>query len=225
MNQFTFDGKTASSYNEGPPKQVPGYSDLHKMISLLLSERTPEQGKVLVLGAGGGQELKALAESHKGWTFDGVDPSADMLSLAKQRTKEHADRIKFHLGYIESAPNGPFDAATAILTFHFIPKEQRHETLEHIRKRLKPGAPFVLVHLSFPQSEPERSLWLKRHLAYGLLNGTDPVHAESAMEAMRSKLTILSPAEEEQGLAKAGFANTSLFYAGLSIKGWVTYAE
>lgn len=225
MKQFTFDGKRAASYNEGPPKQVPGYSDLHKMISLLLSERAPEQGKVLVLGAGGGQEIKALAEFHKGWTFDGVDPSADMLSLAEQRTTEHAARIKFHHGYIETAPAGPFDAATAILTFHFISRKLRYETLKQIRLRLKPGAPFVVVHLSFPQSEPERSIWLNRHIAYGLQNGTNPVHAESAEQAMRSKLTILSPEEDADHLAKGGFANTSLFYAGLSIKGWVAYAE
>jgi hypothetical protein len=31
------------------------------MVSLLLAERTPQDGRVLVLGAGGGQELQAMA--------------------------------------------------------------------------------------------------------------------------------------------------------------------
>ena len=53
------------------------------MMSLLLAERTPPDGRILVLGAGGGLELKALAESHPGWSFDGVDPSAAMLELAE----------------------------------------------------------------------------------------------------------------------------------------------
>src|SRR5689334_14020915 len=40
-----------ASYAEGPPRQVPGYSSLHRMVSLLLAERTPPDGRVLVLGA------------------------------------------------------------------------------------------------------------------------------------------------------------------------------
>jgi tRNA (cmo5U34)-methyltransferase len=225
MKPPAFDAHAASSYAEGPPRQVPGYSSLHRMVSLLLAERTPPDGRVLVLGAGGGQELKALAEAHSGWSFDGVDPSTDMLRLAEQVAGPHAARMRFHQGYIYGAPSGPFDAATSILTFHFIPRDQRLETLKQVRRRLKAGAPFVLVHLSFPQTEPERSMWIARHVAYGLSNGTDPAHAESARQAISSRLTILSPEEEVAMLRCVGFSNASLFYAGLSIKGWVAYAE
>jgi tRNA (cmo5U34)-methyltransferase len=84
-----FKGKAVSSYNQGPPRQVPGYSDLHRMISLLLAEVTPQGGRLLVRGAGGGQEIKALADAHAGWSFDGVDPSADMLQLANTVIAAH----------------------------------------------------------------------------------------------------------------------------------------
>lgn len=225
MKAPVFDARAASSYAEGPPRQVPGYSSLHRMVSLLLAERTPRDGRVLVLGAGGGQELKAMAEAHPGWSFDGVDPSSDMLRLAADVTGPHATRMRFHEGYIEEAPRGPFDAATSILTFHFIPHEQRRTTLEQVRCRLKIGAPFVLVHLSFPQSEPERSTWIDRHVAYGISNGLEPTDVERARQAISSGLTILSPEEDVTMLRLAGFSNASLFYAGLSIRGWVAYSE
>jgi tRNA (cmo5U34)-methyltransferase len=225
MKPLAFDANAARSYAEGPPRQVPGYSSLHRMVSLLIAERTPPDGRVLVLGAGGGQELKALAETHAGWSFDGVDPSADMLRLAEQAVGSHAARMRFHQGYIDGAPDGPFDAATCLLTFHFIAHDQRLETLKQVRRRLKGGAPFVLVHLSFPQTEPERSTWIARHVAYGLSNGSNPADAESARQAISSRLTILSPEDEVTMLRHAGFSNASLFYAGLSIKGWVAYAE
>jgi tRNA (cmo5U34)-methyltransferase len=219
-----FSGDAVKSYLEGPPRQVPGFSSLHRMAALLMAERMPDNGRVLVLGAGGGLELKALAEAQAGWTFDGVDPSADMLQLARQITAEHVSRIDLTEGYIDAAPEGPFDAATSLLTFHFIPREQRLETLSQIRRRLKPGAPFILAHISFPQTEPERSTWIARHVAYGQADDIDPATAAKAREAIGTRLTILSPDEEESMLAQAGFANISLFYSAFSFRGWVAYA-
>lgn len=225
MKPSAFDARAASSYAEGPPRQVPGYSSLHRIVSQLLAERTPPDGRVLVLGAGGGQELKAMAEAHPGWSFDGVDPSSDMLRLAGHVVGPHAARMQFHEGYIDGAPGGPFDAASAILVFHFVGHDQRLETLKQVQRRLKPGAPFVVVHLSFSQAEPERSIWIDRHVTYGLSNGLGPVDAIRARQAISSGLTILSPEEDVAMLGQAGFANVSLFYAGLSIRGWVAYAQ
>jgi SAM-dependent methyltransferase len=87
MKPPVFDARAAKSYAEGPPRQVPGYSSLHRMVSLLLAERTPQDGRVLVLGAGGGQELKALAEAHSGWSVDGVDRSSDILRVAVEERR------------------------------------------------------------------------------------------------------------------------------------------
>ena len=71
-------------YAEGPPRFVPGYADLHRMTRILLAERTAPDAQVLVLGAGGGLELKALAEAEPHWRFVGVDPAAAMLELAER---------------------------------------------------------------------------------------------------------------------------------------------
>ena len=220
-----FSGSHASSYAAGPPRQVPGYHGLHRMTALLLAERMPPAGRVLVLGAGGGLELNALAEFNAGWSFDGVDPSADMLRVAAETTADHAARIRLHEGYIDSAPDGPFDGATSLLTFHFIPREQRLSTLREIRRRLKPGAPFVLAHISFAQTEPDRATWIARHVAYGAPDGTDPAKLESARQAIGSRLTILAPEEEEAMLREAGFSSVTPFYAAFSFRGWMSYAD
>lgn len=224
MKPSTFSGPIGHSYGEGPPRQVPGFFGLHKMTTLLLRERMPSNGRVLVLGAGGGLELKAFADACPGWSLDGVDPSADMLRLAEQVTEAHAARIRLHEGTIECAPDGPFDAATSLLTFHFIARDQRLETLAQIRRRLKPGAPFVLAHISFSQTEPERSMWIARHVAFGAPDGTDPAQLEASRQAIGTRLSILAPEDEEAMLREAGFSDLALFYAGFSFRGWVAYA-
>lgn len=214
-----FTGSHAAGYADGPPRQVPGFDALHRMMTMLLAERTPADGRVLVLGAGGGLELKTLAAAQPGWTFDGIDPSPDMLDTARRTAAPFMDRIALIEGTIEAAPDAMFNAAVCLLTFHFIARGQRLATLREIRRRLKPGAPFVLAHISFAQTEPARSLWIDRHIAYG---GATP--GPAAREAMASKLTILAPDEEEAMLHEAGFADVSLFYAALSFRGWIGYA-
>lgn len=223
MKPTNFDSH-ASGYTAGPPRQVPGYAGLLRMTTMLLAERVPAAGRVLVLGAGGGLELKAFADAQAGWTFDGVDPSAAMLTLAGETVGEHRERVQFHTGTIEVAPPGPFDGATCILTFHFIAREQRLETLRQIRQRLRPGAPFVLAHISFPQSEPERSQWIARHVGFGATDAVDPAQLATFREAVGTRLTILAPEDEEAMLREAGFTDVSLFYAGFSFRGWVGYA-
>lgn len=223
MTNTFFQKEHAASYAERPPRQVPGFDSLHRMVSMLLAERAPGAGRILVLGAGGGLELKALAEAHPGWAFDGIDPSPDMLRLARQTVAGHAARIRLVEGYIDSAPDGPYDGATALLTFHFIPREQRLATLAHIHHRLKPGAALLLAHISFPQTEPERSQWIARHVDYAAAPDADPAQLRQAREAIATRLTILAPEEEEDMLRQAGFMDVSLFYAGLGFRGWVAY--
>ncbi len=211
-----------ANYLAGPPRQVPGFASLHRMVELLLAERVPPDGRVLVLGAGGGLELRALAEAQPGWRFDGVDPSSQMLALASETVGPYRDRVQLHEGFIDTAPQGPFDGAISLLTFHFIPRDQRLDTLTQIRQRLKHGAPLIVAHISFPQTEPERSRWISRHVAFG---GAHAANLEDAKHAISTRLSILAPEEEEAMLQNAGFAGVSLFYAGLSFRGWIAYAE
>lgn len=211
-------------YAEGPPRFVPGFADLHRMTAILLAERTRADARVLVLGAGGGLELKALAVAHPGWTFDGVDPSAEMLKLAQTTLGPLADRASLHEGYIEDAPEGPFDAATCLLTLHFLAPDERRRTAMEIHRRLKPGAPFVAAHLSFPQGEDERDVWLSRYAAFAIASGAEPAQAENARAAISAHLDLLNPEHDEAILREAGFRDVSLFYSAFTWRGWIASA-
>lgn len=218
------DPQSVARYAEGPPRFVPGFSDLHRMTTVLLGERAPREARVLVLGAGGGLELKALAEAHPGWTFDGIDPAAEMLKQAVRTLGPLAPRARLHEGYIDDAPEGPFDAATCLLTLHFLAPEERRRTVSEIRKRLKPGAPFVVAHSSFPQGEAERALWLSRYAAFAVAAGADPALAQKARAAVAAHLNIFTPEQDEAILRDAAFSGVSLFYAAFTWRGWVASA-
>ncbi|SEK14684.1 tRNA (cmo5U34)-methyltransferase [Variovorax sp. OK605] len=211
-------------YAEGPKRNVPGYSGLLPMTRILLAERVPRDGRVLVVGAGGGLELEDLALANPQWQVDGVDPSAPMLELATHRLGPLMSRVALHEGYVHDAPAGPFDGATCLLTFHFVPLEQRLSTAGEIHRRLKPGAPFVVAHLSVEDGEGEREVWMNRYAAFLTASGSDPRQAAATREKVEKDLTILSPAQDEAILREAGFSDVRLFYVGFTFRGWVAYA-
>lgn len=213
-----------AQYLEGPRRFVPGLDSLLTMTTLLLAEQAPANMKVLVLGAGGGSELLAMAEAHPGWTFVGVDPSREMLDLASETTRAHRDRIELIQGYIDTAPTGPFDAATCLLTLHFLPADARERTLQELHKRLRPGAAFVVAHSAFPQGRDRRDTWLDRYARFAIASGFDPGMAWKARAAVATSLNCFDPEQDEAILRSSGFSDIELFYAAFTWRGWVCRA-
>lgn len=218
------DRSTLNNYAEKTARIVPGLRDMQTMAALLVAERAPASANVLVIGAGGGMELVALAEAHPQWRFVGVDPSQPMLDIAAATLGPLAERVQLHHGYTDTSPTGPFDAATCLLTMHFVALDERRSTLKEIHRRLKPGAPFVMAHLSFPQAQEERALWLSRYAAFATASGVEPENARKAASTIGSTLPLLGPEQEEELLREAGFTNVRLFYAGMAFRGWVAQA-
>ncbi|WP_417464808.1 class I SAM-dependent methyltransferase [Kordiimonas sp.] len=217
------DPEAISKYVEGPPRFIPGLAGLHKMSCILLAEQVPTDAHLLVVGAGGGMEMKAFADTHPAWAFTGIDPAPQMLTLANEVLGEHAPRAKLIEGYIDAAPDGLFDAATCMLVLHFLSTPERLHTLREIRRRLKPGAPFIAAHSSFPQGDT-RGRWLARYAAFALGSGAEAEKVEHMRSAIEAHLNLLSPEEDEKLLREAGFSGVEIFYTGFTFRGWVAYA-
>ena len=215
------DPEFVQRYAEGPGQFVPGYHVMQRMAAQLIAERTGEDAHLLVLGAGGGLELGAFAGLHPHWLFTGVDPAAEMLKAARERVEACGarDRVTLIEGLIDDAPDGPFDAATCLLTLHFVPDDGgKLETLQLIRKRLKPGAPFILVDLCIGAIDGD--LRRDRYATFALNSGAEPDDVCQTKARLVDVLHTVSPERDVELLTQAGFTDVDLFYAGLSWRGW-----
>lgn len=208
-----------ASYTADTLRRVPGLADLHRMVMLLLAERASADAHILVVGAGGGMETRAMAEAQESWRFTGVDPSSAMLDLARQTLNPVADRVDLIQGTVDQVPAGPFDGATCLLTLHHLDREERLRTLKEIRCRLRPGVRLAVAQHSAPGPDPER--WMLRSVAFGDRGGLDWTKAAATGRMMTERLPLLTPADEEDMLRAAGFTNVELFYAAFSFRGWV----
>jgi tRNA (cmo5U34)-methyltransferase len=212
-----------ADYVAASPRRVPGHADLQRMAMLLLAEHAPAAADILVVGAGGGLELKAFAAAQPDWRFVGIDPSAGMLDLARRVLGPLGARVDLRQGFVDRAPPGPFDGATCLLTLHFLQREERLHTLREIRRRLKPGAPLVVAHHSVPNDD-EATAWLTRSAVFARGPGADFAEARISAAKMAEYLPLLSAEEETAVQREAGFSDVALFYAGFSFRGWVSRA-
>ncbi|WP_396592816.1 class I SAM-dependent methyltransferase [Brevundimonas sp. R86498] len=216
------DPEHARTYADRPRKIIPGFDGLHRIMAQLLAETSPRQ--VLVVGGGGGLELKTLIDAFPGARFCAVDPSAEMIGQGKAYLGDPGT-VDWLEGYVFEAPEGPFDAATCLLTLHFVPDDgAKLETLKAIRSRLKPGAPFVIAHLSIDRTDPASERQFDRYLTFGSDSEMDPKVLKEAHERVRTQLNCVGPARDEDLLTEAGFRDIEPVFRGLYWCGWVAYA-
>ncbi|MEM9496264.1 MAG: class I SAM-dependent methyltransferase [Pseudomonadota bacterium] len=218
----------AEKYAKGSPSQfVPGYFTMQRMAAQLIREVAGASAEVLVLGAGGGMEIAAFGECEPGWRFFGVDPSPEMLDEARKVVEDAglSGRVQFLEGYIPEAPAGPFDAATSMLTLHFLKDDgKKLEALKAVRDRLKPNAPFILVDLCLDKTAADYDARRDRYAQFALNAGANPDDVARTRGRLKDVLNTVSAERDVELLREANFNDIELFYAGLSWRGWIARA-
>lgn len=219
-----FDAERARRYDHMARQTLPGYEELHHMTSSLLGADLGEEARVLVVGAGTGMELLTLAEHHPRWRLTGVDPSAEMLTVARERLQERGwtDRVQLHVGHTHELPaTEHYDAATCMLVIHHMPEGEQREILQHIAQRLKNHAPFAVAEMIGNPASPQflrlLAAWKSRQRGFGTA-------AEEVDQRALTISSVVSFASEDhlRGLlATAGFLEMERFFSAYFYGGWI----
>lgn len=206
---------------------IPGRQAIFVIVESAFLELLPQTpSRILVAGAGGGEEILRLGFNNPNWSFVGVDTYEPMVELARKRLGETpvGARSQVHATTIDNLDDKDFDAATCILTAHFVPDDgAKLAFFKAIHTRLKPGAPLAIVDgvgvAGEDRTELLRRIW-KRH---SIRNGVAAEVAESNAENFK-KVAVVSEQREEALLAEAGFSRVTPIFRGLAIKGWLAFA-
>jgi tRNA (cmo5U34)-methyltransferase len=219
-----FQGDRAAQFDARARINIPGYVAMHDMVCAILSQGLAKDARLLVVGAGTGMELVLLGMNNPGWRFTGVDPSADMLGVARETLEMRglAERVELFEGVIHDLPGDDrFDAATSVLVMHFLPDDGgKAAYLKAIAERLRPGAPLVLVDQHGPRPSPAFDEKIAQWKRYQLLQG---LPAEDAEASMVRRLGANHYVPEERIVAllqEAGFEQVERFYQAFVVGGW-----
>jgi tRNA (cmo5U34)-methyltransferase len=217
-----FDGEMSVRYDCFVPKLIPDYVHLHELLVAQLGLALGKGSRILVVGAGTCTEVLTLADFDPTWTFVAVEPSAPMVSVARERIEAAglSDRVSFHVGTLGTLKDqGPFDAATAILMMHFVPVDQKAAVFEDIAKRLKTNAPLVMVHpIGDPESD-EHALAMqawRNHMNETLKEKADTVYAN-----VSETLHFMSDNAQTDALSGVGFDQVVRFHTRMVFGAWV----
>ena len=105
---------------------------------------------VLDVGCGtGGVAIPAKLRVGKNGGVSGIDPSPEMIGVARRKAERAGLEIDFRVGVIESLPfpDETFDAVTSSLMMHHLPKDVQLKGLAEIKRVLKPGGRLLIADM------------------------------------------------------------------------------
>ncbi len=227
---FNYDANVSlptSEYDVMARQSIPAYDALFTMIEALLKLYLANNAHILIVGAGGGNEIVTFGQAHSEWKMTGVDPSEKMLEIAQQKVNSLglANRVTLQKGVIEEVSAYEYDAATSILVMHFLPDDgSKLAYLQAIGNRLKSGSPFLLVDFQGDkQSKSFKTLvaaWQKR----AELAGMDRGYLNDFVDKMWQHLCCIPEDRTIELLEQADFKDITRFYSAFVYTGWLAFA-
>ena len=120
---------------------------------------------VLEVGCGTGEmAMRARARSGPRGAVAGIDPSLEMIAVARRKAARAKLDIDYRVASVEALPfaDATFDVVLSSLMMHHLPEDLKPRALAEIRRVLKPGGRLLVVDLTEPTSRLGRlaPVWL-----------------------------------------------------------------
>lgn len=151
---------------------------------------------VLDVGCGTGDvTLAAARRVGPGGAVYGIDPSAQMIDLARRKAGRTGSAVTFSVEPVESMtfPDASFDVVISSLMMHHLPPDLRRRALGEIQRVLRPGGRLVIVDLQPPSRLPRpwEPGWM--------ITRVHKMHKPNLAAEARTGGTILTDALREAG--------------------------
>jgi len=215
----TFTGEQATHYNDRITRLVPGYELLHQLTNAQLKATLKDNVHILVVGAGTGKEILALAALNPTWQFTAQDTSSDMLAIAKQAFEAHgiAKRVNVIEGELDKLSTKA-DAALCLLVMHFLKDDgSKKQLLKNIKANLNKGANLFISDLMKPETDFEREAQITVCADLGLSDAGQAYTAQN----LDSEFYPLDRMRFSELLNECKYGIPKLYFKALGFSGYV----
>ena len=223
---FDFDGEYGRVYEDLVKQVMPCYEQISWITLAFLDRCVGAESRILIAGAGTGTETITIASARPAWRIVAVEPSAQMMTVLKERVLRHSSELHVALvqGTVCDLPqNELYDGATAILVMHLLPDDgTKLVFLRSIIQRLKRNARFILIDGQRELSDDHTQRFLTAWQTYCRERGTPQSTLDRHSNAITSgESPFISESRTIELLQQAGFGRIDKCFSVFHWNGYV----
>ncbi len=219
-----FENERASKYDNFTQTWIINYQFVIDTVPKIIEMEQPDAKEILVVGCGTGNEMNCLAmPQHNSWNITGIDPSPDMVKIAKQKLKKHPQVTIIQGEVNQLSANKKYDVATLLLVLHFMKDDgTKQALLQSISDKLKEGATLILLDIFGDKATFLVNLKLMEKL---LPKEVEGLIIKDRLETLPERVHPISEERLSQILQKTGFSKPIRFFQSAIYGGWILKKE
>lgn len=167
---WTFESKEiAEAFDDHVREQLPWYDLATGVVSHLIRHYLPENGVLYDVGASTGNITRAVSKTinDRAAKVIALEPSNDMVSVYMGEGSVITEKAEEH-------EFEEFDVAVMFLTMMFVPVRHRHNLLERIKAKCRPGGCIVIFDKTNDNSGYLSTVINRLTIAGKVANNTPP---------------------------------------------------
>jgi tRNA (cmo5U34)-methyltransferase len=222
---FSFAGHWATGFDARMQIVVPGYNLMHRIAASFLHATIPSTSSILVIGAGTGTDVITLRAYNSEWQITGIDPSAEMLQIAREKI----DSTRFHEGIrlecckIEDFRNDTlYDVAVLSLVLQMYPDDgSKRELLQMVAQHIKREGRIVLIDTYGNRESLQFNQTVEALKIQTTQMGFTPDESEKDVESVRERFYLVSEQRIRSILSEAGFVRIEQIFHAYITGVWI----
>lgn len=226
---WAFDADVAACYDDMLARSIPQLPVMRTAVTTVARRFARPGTPIVDLGTSLGGALAPLWEAFGDRnTFVGVDNSAPMLAIARERFAEaRADgTVEFlDLDLRSNYPPVVASVTLAILTMQFIPIEHRQQLLRRAYEHTLPGGALIIVDKVLGGTAALDDVMVDAYHTLKADEGYSAVQIGGKRRALEGIQVPLTAAMNEAILRNAGFSQIDCFWRWMNFAGWVAVRE
>lgn len=215
----------AATYDQRIRAVLPGYDLMHELLASYVSEALKEeQSRILVIGAGTGNDVLRLAEIT-GKRIVAIEPSEAMISIADAKTR--AANLKnvmlVRASAFEFESSQLFDTCCVSLVLQLFEIQRKRRLLSRIRHLLPPGAPLFLFDTCSRRIADAFALELRAMASHNQRTGLTAEDAVDNARSLASRFHLIPQDDVQELLIDVGYKKPEIVFRTFVTCGWICY--
>ena len=218
LEEFNFGKETALVFDDMLERSVPYYEEIQRMVAELVGDFAADGKNIYDLGCSTATTfLNSTRAIPKNVTprFIGIDSSAEMLEIARQKLSTAAFSWPFELRCADLNRGAQIDEACVvllILTLQFIRPLRRLRLMREIHRGMTDEGCLLLVEKVLGESSTFNRLYVKHYYEMKKRNGYSELEIAQKREALENVLIPYRLEENRELLQEAGFRTVDVFF-------------